>query len=159
MSCRDWTPDALGLHRFADSCTALADYAAARMVRFCVEHIPGRALPTAARTLDWVGDLQHDNVFLLLDTGHCLMTPEDAAEVVRRAGPRLGYVHCDDNNGIGDLHWPLLTGRLTREGLREMVGALREIGYRAPLSLELNPVNADPVGALREGKALLETIG
>jgi len=149
-------PSARGLHHFADSCAALADYAAGRMVRLCVEHIPGRALPTAARTLDWLDELRHDNLFLLVDTGHCLMTNEDAAQVVRRAGRRLGYVHCDDNDGVGDLHWPLLTGRLTRDGLEALFGALREIGYRAPVSLELNPQNADPVAALRDGKALLE---
>jgi sugar phosphate isomerase/epimerase len=146
------------LRRFADSCAHLADHAAARMVRMCVEHVPGRTLPTAATTLAWLEDVGHDNLSLLLDTGHCLMTREDAAEVVRRAGPRLGYVHCDDNDGAGDLHWPLLTGRLTREGLVALGAALRSVGYRGPLSLELNPANADPVAALREGKELLETV-
>jgi sugar phosphate isomerase/epimerase len=146
------------LRRFADSCTHLANHAAGRMVRLCVEHVPGRALATAAATLDWLEGLRHDNLFLLLDTGHCLMTSEDAAAVVRRAGPPLGYVHCDDNDGAGDLHWPLLTGRLTRDGLRALGSALRSVGYRGPLSLELSPTNADPVAALREGKELLQTL-
>ncbi len=146
------------LHRFADSCTHLADHAAARMVRLCVEHVPGRALATVAATLDWLRELGHDNLSLLLDIGHCLMTNEDAAEAVRRAGPKLGYVHCDDNDGKGDLHWPLLNGALTREGLRDLGAALRSVGYRGPLSLELNPANADPVAALREGKELLESL-
>jgi D-psicose/D-tagatose/L-ribulose 3-epimerase len=146
------------LRRFADSCARLADHAAARMIRFCVEHVPGRALPTAAETLAWLEGVGHDNLSLLLDTGHCLMTREDAAEVVRRAGARLGYVHCDDNDGAGDLHWPLLAGRLTRDGLGALGAALRSVGYRGPLSLELNPANADPTGALREGKELLETV-
>ncbi len=146
------------LRRFADSCGVLADFAAARMVRLCVEHVPGRALPTVAATLAWLGEVGHANLFLLLDTGHCLMTREDAAEAVRRAGSRLGYVHCDDNDGAGDLHWPLLTGRLTREGLRALGAALRSVGYGGPLSLELNPANADPVAALRQGKELLESL-
>jgi sugar phosphate isomerase/epimerase len=156
VPCFDSGDDAL--RRFADSCAHLADHAAARMVRLCVEHVPGRALSTATATLDWLGEVGHDNLSLLLDTGHCLMTREDAAAVVRRAGARLGYVHCDDNDGAGDLHWPLLTGRLTRDGLVALGAALRAAGYRGPLSLELNPANADPVAALREGKALLETV-
>jgi sugar phosphate isomerase/epimerase len=78
--------------------------------------------------------------------------------VVRRAGSRLGYVHCDDNDGAADLHWPLLTGRLTRDGLRALCATLRAVNYRGPLSLELSPKNADPVGALRAGKELLEAI-
>ena len=105
--------------------------------------------------LDRVG---HPNLALLLDIGHCLISREEPADVVRRAGSRLGYVHLDDNDGQGDLHWPLLTGRLTRDGLRELGAALRSVGYRGPLSLELNPANADPVAALREGKGLLETV-
>jgi sugar phosphate isomerase/epimerase len=156
VPCFDTAADAL--RRFADSCAHLADHAAARMVRLCVEHVPGRALSTAAATLDWLGEVGHDNLSLLLDTGHCLMTREDAAAVVRRAGARLGYVHCDDNDGAGDLHWPLLTGRLTRDGLAALGAALRLVGYRGPLALELNPANADPVAALREGMALLETV-
>jgi D-psicose/D-tagatose/L-ribulose 3-epimerase len=151
-------PHADGLDRFADSCAHLADYAAGRMVRLCVEHIPGRALSTAAGTLAWVDRLGHDDLFLLLDTGHCLMTGEDAAHVVQRAGPRLGYVHCDDNDGVSDLHWPLLTGRLTRDDVRGLCAALRSVGYDGPLSLELSANNADPVAALRAGKELLEAL-
>ena len=147
-----------GLERFAVSCAHLADYAAGRMVRLCVEPIPGRALPTAAGVLAWLDRLGHDHLFLLLDTGHCLMAGEDAADIVRRAGPRLGYVHCDDNDGASDLHWPLLTGRLTRDDLRRLCAALRKMGYGGPLSLEFSPNNADPVAALRAGKELLEAL-
>jgi D-psicose/D-tagatose/L-ribulose 3-epimerase len=156
VPCLDAGADAL--RRFADSCAHLADHAAGRMVRLCVEHVPGRALPTAACTLAWLQELRHDNLWLLMDTGHCLITGEGAADVVRRAGARLGYVHCDDNDGIGDLHWPLLTGRLTRDDLSALGAALRSVGYHGPLSLELNPANADPVAALRQAKELLETV-
>jgi sugar phosphate isomerase/epimerase len=150
--------DETALTCFADGCTLLADYAAARMIRLCVEHVPGRALPTAARTLDWLEQVGHAQLGLLLDVGHCLISGEDAASVVRRAGARLGYVHLDDNDGVGDLHWPLLTGRLTLAQLGELVTALRTIGYHGALSLELNPANAEPLDALREGKARMERI-
>jgi sugar phosphate isomerase/epimerase len=125
-------------------------------VRLCVEHIPGRALPTAAGTLAWLERSGHEQLGLLLDIGHSLITREDSAEVVRRAGPRLGYVHFDDNDGVADCHWPLLTGRLTEETLREVGLALREINYRGALCLELNPENPLPVEALRQGKELIE---
>lgn len=144
------------LAHFGDACGVLADHAARRMVRLCVEHIPGRALPSALGMLDWLERLGHANLFLLLDVGHCLLTGEEAAAVVARAGSRLGYVHFDDNDGVGDLHWPLLTGRLTEEALRRALAALTAAGYRGVVALELNPQNADPVAALRDGKALLE---
>ena len=108
------------LTHFAEACGLLADYAASRMLRLCVEHIPGRALPTAAATLAWLDALAHPNLSLLLDVGHCLITSEDSATIVRQAEARLGYVHLDDNDAKGDLHWPLLTGRLTRRDLEEL---------------------------------------
>jgi sugar phosphate isomerase/epimerase len=147
---------ATALTRFAEGCALLADYAAGYMVRLCVEHVPGRALPTAAATLDWLEQLGHPRLGLLLDVGHCLISGEDAADVVRRAGERLGYVHLDDNDGMGDLHWPLFTGRLTEQQLADTTKALQAIDYRGALALELNPSNADPIAALYDGKRIVE---
>ena len=97
-------------------------------------------------------------LFLLLDVGHCLISGEDAGAVVRKAGARLGYVHLDDNDGQGDVHWPLLTGRLTRRDLEELVLALRESDYRSGLALELNPAHGDPVNGLRVSKDLFASL-
>ncbi|HEY7313412.1 MAG TPA: sugar phosphate isomerase/epimerase [Gemmataceae bacterium] len=141
---------------FADGCALLADDAAACMVRLCVEHVPGRALPTVARTLDWLERVGHDRLAMLLDVGHCLISGEDAAAAIQQAGERLGYVHLDDNDGVGDLHWPLLSGRLTRRQLADAMAALRTIEYRGALALELNPANPQPDDALREGKEIVE---
>ena len=113
-------PEPAALSYFAEACGLLSEYAASRMVRLCVEPVPGRALSRADQTLDWLETFGAHGPALLLDVGHCLITNEDAAAVVRRAGPRLGYVHLDDNVGRGDLHWPLLTGRLTETHLREL---------------------------------------
>ncbi|HTU91546.1 MAG TPA: sugar phosphate isomerase/epimerase family protein [Gemmataceae bacterium] len=147
---------ATALTCFAEGCALLADYAAARKVRLCVEHVPGRALPAAAAALDWLQQVGHPQLGLLLDVGHCLISGEDAAAVVRQAGERLGYVHLDDNDGNGDLHWPLLTGRLTKQHLADVMSALREIEYQGALSLELNPMTSNPIEALRDGKRIAE---
>lgn len=143
------------LARFADAVAVLADHAAARMVQLCMEHVPTRALSTVAATLRWLDDMQLDSVDLLLDVGHCLISEEDPAQAVTLAGERLGYVHFDDNDGIGDLHWPLLTGRLTAEMLDAVLLCLKEACYKGGLALELNPDHPDPVGSLRQGRALL----
>lgn len=144
------------LARFADACRLLADFAGQRMVRLCVEHIPGRALATASATLRWLNTVDHPNLALLLDVGHCLISRENPAEIIRQAGPRLGWVHFDDNDGVGDLHWPLLTGQLTETTLTLTLAALRAARYGGALTLELNASNPEPVEALRAGKALLE---
>lgn len=147
-----------GLACFAETCSLLADYAGQRMIRLLVEHIPGRALPTVADTLGWLTKLDHDNAQLLLDVGHCLISGEDPAQAVAQAGPRLGYVHLDDNDGIKDCHWPLLTGKLTEKSLRDCLAALVRIGYDNALTLELNAQNPDPVGALREGREIIRRL-
>src|SRR5207237_8978079 len=99
-----------------------------------------------------------DEVSLLLDVGHCLISGEDAGAVTRWAGPRLGYVHLDDNDGMNDLHQPLFTGRLTREGLEQLLRALGELGYDGRLAFEFSPQLADPVAALREGQRELQSL-
>ena len=147
---------ATALQCFADGCALLAEYSAGRMVRLGIEHFPGRALPSAAVTLDWLERIGHANLGLLLDVGHCLISGEDPAAVVRRAGPRLVYVHLDDNDGAGDLHWPLLTGRLTARHLEDVATALREMDYRGGIALELNARNPNPVEALRQGRKIAE---
>jgi sugar phosphate isomerase/epimerase len=144
------------LTRFAEACCILADYATETRVRLCLEHLPGRALSTAAATLAWLEELNHDNLNLLLDIGHCLITAEEPADVVRRAGTRLGYVHLDDNDGVGDLHWPLLTGRLTRATLGQTLAALRDIRYRGVMALELAAANPEPTEGLRRSKEIMD---
>jgi len=144
---------------FAEACALLAEDAASRRVRLLVEHVPGRALPTVAATLAWLGDVGHPSLALLLDVGHCLISGEAVGDAVRRAGGRLGHVHLDDNDGVDDLHWPLLTGRLTEADLASLAAALTEVGYRGGLALELNAANADPEAALAEGKAIAERCG
>ena len=146
---------AAALERFADSCEVLNTYAAGRMMQLCLEHIPGRALPTVKRTLDW---LKPTDLALLLDIGHCLISEEDPVLAVIEAGDRLGYVHLDDNDSVGDLHWPLLTGRLTADMLDAFFAILREYQYRGNIALELNPENPDPVKALQEGKKIVERL-
>ncbi len=149
---------AMALNCFAEGCSLLADYASARMLRLCVEHVPGRALATAAATLDWLDRVGHPKLGLLFDVGHCLISGEDPAAMVRQASERLGYVHLDDNDAIGDLHWPLLTGRLSEQQLGDTLAALQAIRYQAALSLELSPTSSDPVQALHAGKRIVERL-
>lgn len=141
--------------RWLDAIVELADCARKFSIRLCIEHFPGRLLPTAAGTLALLDELGHEALALLVDVGHCLISREDPAEVIRAAGPRLGYIHFDDNDGVGDLHWPLLTGQLTQPVLAETLAALVEVQYDGHLCLELNPTLENPVENLRRGKTLL----
>ena len=147
-----------GLARYAESLVRIADHAADFDIRLCIEHFPGTALPTIAATLAFLRRLGHANLYLLLDIGHAQMTgdtspSEDLPTAIADAGPLLGYVHLDDNDGQGDLHLALHDGILTEQALRGAFDALRQAGYSGRASLELHPNLPDPLDALRRSQA------
>jgi sugar phosphate isomerase/epimerase len=144
--------------RFSEACFLLAKFAAGRRLRLCIEHSPGTALPSAAATLALLEQIGHENLGLLLDVGHCLLSQEDPATVIGSANKRLFYLHLDDNDGVSDLHWPLLTGRLTQDMLRATVDSLGTQGYAGALSLEFRAQHAEPAAALQRGRELLEKL-
>lgn len=149
----DGSKDAL--RHFADSVAATAETAQRHRLTLAIEHFPGRALDTAAATLDFVRGVNHPNFRLLFDSGHIQMRGEDPAAIIRLAGERLGYVHLDDNDGAGDLHWSLLDGVMTEASLRDIFAALDEIGYDGGVSLELSPRLPDPFAALAASRAVV----
>lgn len=112
-------------------------------------------MPTAAGTLAFLAQIGHPNLYLLFDLGHTLISKEDPAETIRAAGSRLGYIHLDDNDGVGDLHWSLLEGVLTEEILGQTFEALTAVNYEGAVSLELSPTLDDPLEALRQSKAVV----
>ena len=143
------------LARYGDSLAELADIASDAGIKFAVEHFPGTALHSAEATLNFISSLGHENVHLLYDSGHIQMTGEDPTRVITAAGDRLAYVHFDDNDGVGDLHWALLDGVMTEQTVRETFKALDNTGYAGSISLELSPALANPAGALARSRDVL----
>ena len=153
IPCKD--DSAFALRRYGHALTQLADFAARHGIKLAVEHFPGMALPTASETLAFINALEHPNIYLLYDSGHILLSGEDPAAVIKNAGNRLGYVHFDDNDGMGDLHWSLLDGVMEEETLDDTLRALRSIGYDGAISLELSPQLPNPARALQESRDIL----
>ena len=147
------------LARYAESLATAADRAADLGISIGVEHFPGTALPSAAATLEFIEAIDHPNLGLLFDIGHVQISDEDPAGVIRRAGKRLAYVHLDDNDGKGDLHWALLDGILTVETLRETFLALKDIDYNGAISLELSPQLDNPYEALQRSRQIVLDCG
>lgn len=143
------------LARFSDSLVVLADLAAEHAIKLALEHFPGTALPTASETLEFIRRTGHQNLYLLLDTGHLQMSGEEPASAILNAADRLGYVHFDDNDGISDLHWALLDGVMTEEALAATLQTLADIDYQGALSLELSPGLPNPSRALADSRDLL----
>lgn len=146
------------LARFGNALTSIADTAEKHGLKLCIEHFPGRNLPTAKNTLKFLKGVGHPNLYLLFDIGHALMSNENPVETIETAGDRLGYVHLDDNDGQNDLHLSLTDGVLTEDLLTQTFTALSDIGYDGNVSLELNPELPNPLEALKHSRKIIQNI-
>lgn len=79
--------------RFMAGINALADHAAAQGMRFCYHHHMGTCVESEADIARFMA-AAGPNVWLLLDTGHCLFGGSDPAEVARKYMNRVGHIHC-----------------------------------------------------------------
>lgn len=143
------------LAQFASSVRNIADRANDHHIKICIEHFPGRALPTASVTLAFIESVNHPNLYLLYDSGHVQMANEDPSDIILKAGSKLGYVHFDDNDGINDSHLSLLDGVMTMDDLNKTFHALHQIGYDGAISLELNPTLPSPKQSLIASREIL----
>ncbi|NQW02691.1 MAG: sugar phosphate isomerase/epimerase [Acidobacteria bacterium] len=99
-----------------------------------------------------------DSSDLLFDIGHAQMSGEDPRVALTAAGDRLGYVHLDDNDGIGDLHLALTDGVQTRQSLTDLFTVLDDVGYAGPVSLEMKSDLPDPADAIRRSFAIVQDL-
>ena len=150
--------DGDSLERYADLLPGLADHGADLGVRLCIEHFPGSAMPTVAATLGFLRLIAHPNLYLLFDIGHAQMSGEDPRAALTAAGERLGYVHLDDNDGVGDLHLALTDGLQTLESLARLFATLDEVGYDGPVSLEMKSDLPDPADAIRRSCTIVRDL-
>lgn len=114
----------------------LCDVAKEYDITVCFENMPMRALSMSrpADTLRFVKTLNHPNMKVCLDTGHCAVFGEQPGDAVRLIGKDwLRVLHVHDNNGAGDLHWLPYTGFVDWEDFNR---ALHEIGFEGVVSLE-----------------------
>ena len=143
------------LKAFGSAVVELAKDSANKGIRFCVEHVPGRALGTAGEAIRFIEGLNESGLYLLLDVGHATISKEKPWEIVTMAGKRLGYVQMDDNDGKRDLHWPLLDGRLTYGDLSKTLDALTQVGYEGTLGIELSQNLPSLVSSFSKNRNLL----
>jgi sugar phosphate isomerase/epimerase len=143
------------LPRFREAATELAEFAAQHAIKLCVEHVPGKALSRAADALEFVVQIGHPNLYLLLDVGHTLITREKPSEIAAAAGAKLGYVQLNDNDGKKDRHWACTDGKMTHQFLKETLKGVRDAGYSSTLGLELSSKLPTLVGAFSKNHNLV----
>jgi sugar phosphate isomerase/epimerase len=118
----------------ADTLAAAGDRAAARGVRIAIEAANRYELDfinNASEGLDFLAELRHPAVGLLLDTFHMNIEESSWEGAFRRAAEPglLWHVHIGDNNRL-----PPGRGMID---FRRVLRALAEVGYRGYLSAEL----------------------
>ncbi len=75
--------------------------------------------------------------------------------LIDRVGARLFHLHAHDYDGVHD-HIPIGAGRIDWPPIVE---ALKRVGYRGVLCLELNPDRASPADILESRRRLVELLG
>jgi len=143
---------------YRESILVLADQSSCSGVRLGIEHFPGRGLPTVNATLDFISNVGHHNLYLLLDIGHNQIAGESPRAAISAAGDRLMYVHVNDNDGQNDTHAGLLEGVQGEAWLRDAVLAVKESTYAGPISVEVNQSLPDPRASACESLAILRRL-
>ncbi len=144
--------------RFSRRLEELAAYASTRDVRLCLEHFPGRGLPTIRQTIEVIEGVGHPNLALVLDLGHAQITGEDAAETLRRHRELVGYIHLDDNDGSNDLHQGLFEGVLAKPTLERLLRAAHDTSWPGPLAIELSSNLDDPAASIERSVAIVRSM-
>ena len=95
------------------------------------------ALPcwsTYAAELNQLMD-EFPGLYICLDSGHAAITGQEPADLVYQLGSRVKALHLHGNDRIQDLHLtPFETADM---GWELFCSALREIGYRGTINLEV----------------------
>lgn len=103
---------------------------------------------TIAQGLEVIKEIGAKNVLLLADTFHMNIEEVDMAEALRSAGDRLGYMHFADSNrhAPGSGH----------TDFAPILAALRKMGYKGFLTVEILPLPDDFSAAQRSARFFQE---
>ena len=135
----------------------LAGYAGSLGVTICLENLG--SVPethTVQKLLGIIDAVGSDNLGICLDTGHLHLTngrgetQQSHREFILGAGDKLKAMHITENNGKNDVHQMPYSAR-TGINWKEVVAAVKEIGYNGLFNLEILGENKAPL-PIRDAK-------
>jgi D-psicose/D-tagatose/L-ribulose 3-epimerase len=117
-----------------------------------------RVVVTLDDALQMMREINSPNCKVMIDTADQNITDPNLSDAVRKAGKDLVYVHCNDNDGVGqgDVHLPPGHGSVN---WKVFFSALKEIGYKGDLTVQVHtghPVDIDAWAI--ESKEYLEAV-
>lgn len=99
----------------------------------------GYLLNTSAEALQFVNEVNHPNVKIMLDTFHMNIEEDNIAGAIRLAGDKLGHLHAGEQNrkvpGKGSIPW------------NEIGLALRDINYQGAVVMEPFVMKGGTIGS------------
>lgn len=109
-------------------------------VTICLEPLPAPEADfvlTLAEASQIVGQIDHPNLKTMLDIKSASSENNPIPELIRQYHPIISHVHANDANrrgpGFGDTDFV------------PIVRALKEVGYRGPVSIEVFDYSPDPI--------------
>jgi sugar phosphate isomerase/epimerase len=142
--------------QFAESMKPILDRAEDLGVDVGIECEPGLFVEYVAELREWIDRLGHRRLGANLDIGHCQVIGEDIADAVGLLGDRIWNLHVEDIPGRK--HYHMIPGEGTVDWKR-LGTALRGIGYKRYLTVELYTQTEDPQGAAEKSFAFLTGAG
>jgi len=120
------------------ACRECADFAEGKGVVVLVEMINRYELNwlnSVLEGIDFLEKVKRDNVLLHIDTYHMNIEEPSLEKSILQAGSLIGYVHLVDSN-----RWAPGYGHIN---FREVISALKKIGYKGYLSLEVSYIRTE----------------
>ncbi len=109
----------------------LADHAAKKGINLALEPLnrfETDMINTVSQGLDFIKDVDRDNIGLHLDTFHMHLEEKSSPVVIRMAGGKIYHFHaCENDRGVpgtGQVHW------------QEIAAALKSVNYQGPIVIE-----------------------
>ena len=135
-----------------DSIRLLADYAAKLGILFVMEvinHYETCLYYNVDRALQFMADLNHENVAIMVDTYHMNIEEDDSCRAIRRVADKLANFHISDSNrcGVGKGHINFVP----------IMKTLKQVGYDDYIGLEPQAPGPNPFEAVKAEDSL-ETV-
>ena len=109
----------------------LADYAAMKGIKLALEPLnrfETDMINTVSQGLDFIKDVDRDNIGLHLDTFHMHLEEKSSPDAIRMAGSKIYHFHaCENDRGVpgtGQVHW------------QGIAAALKSVNYQGPIVIE-----------------------
>jgi L-ribulose-5-phosphate 3-epimerase len=132
----DFKSEEEALDYLGEGLREVLDYAARRNVTVAFEPEPGMLVDTMARFEELLERIDAPHLKLTLDIGHLHCQGEvPIADYIRRWGPRIANVHIEDMRRRVHEHLMFGEGEID---FPPVIAALREVGYRGGLHVELS---------------------